>query len=536
MAFAIENTDTDNLPQGELVTAPGGTYTQRKMTDFKTKQELEYTIPVYKENIVAWTEYDLVYKSGRDLIDYALYKHPRESQQNYVARLRDGYTFNFGRAIVNIFSFYLNDKEVVRELPGLEDDVQFKMFLKDCDLNGTDYDVFINETQKYASAIGAVGILVNKPGDIAMSNATLKDEITKGIYPYYAPYSLPNILDWEWKRNPVTHRRELSFLKLRESDNTYTCWFWDRWQRWRLAEKNGQPEMFQEGENPLDEIPFTWMPNLRNIEVPEIGYSDLIDIAPIVLSIAQNLSCGEEMVKLAGFPIMREPMEQDLLDLESGSDESVVGPRAVKEFDPTHGAHGKADWMPTEILEPVTASLMWIDRKIDEIFRIAHLSGVHAQRKSNNKVSSGLALRYEFTQLNSVLMDKAKHQTEAELRCFKYWLKWQNKENLFNDIEIKRKREFSTDEMAIALDNAVTSMRNVASKTFRIRTQQKVANATLPDLTQKDKKAIEDEIAANTPDNIELDFSGGTDSSLVRNANQAFADHSKDGDNKPVQN
>jgi hypothetical protein len=61
--------------------------------------------------------------------------------------------------------------------------------------------------------------------------------------------------------------------------------------------------------------------------------------------------------------------------------------------------------------------------------------------------------------------------------------------------------------------------------------QQKIAAATLPDLTQKDKDAIMGEIRSNTPEKIELDFSGPTGSNHnVRSANQAFADHSKDGD------
>ena len=179
----IETVDTDNYPAGQVIIPFTGVTATRKMTGFDSKEELEYTKPIYKANIDTWTEYDLVYKSGRDLIDYALYQHPRESDANYAARIRDGYIFNFGRAIINIFSFYLNDKEVVRELPGLKDDKQFKMFLKDCDLYGTDYNVFINEIQKYASAIGAVGILVNKPGDITRNNITLSDEIKNGIYP-----------------------------------------------------------------------------------------------------------------------------------------------------------------------------------------------------------------------------------------------------------------------------------------------------------------------------------------------------------------
>ena len=124
----IENVDTDDYPKGTVIVPFSGIGPTRKMTDFESKEELEYKSYIYKRNISTWNEYELVYKSGRELINYALYQHPRESNANYEARIRDGFVFNFGRAIINIFSFYLNDKEVVRELPGLKKDKQFKMF------------------------------------------------------------------------------------------------------------------------------------------------------------------------------------------------------------------------------------------------------------------------------------------------------------------------------------------------------------------------------------------------------------------------
>jgi len=67
------------------------------------------------------------------------------------------------------------------------------MFFKDTDLNGTNYDVLIDEVQKFASIYGSFGILVNKAGG---NIATVDAEIKQGVYPYYALFSLPNIYDY----------------------------------------------------------------------------------------------------------------------------------------------------------------------------------------------------------------------------------------------------------------------------------------------------------------------------------------------------
>ena len=508
------------------------------MANFKNKDEMYATSEIYKKNQETWELLDLVYRSGPELIQHSLYKHPLESNENHRARLRDGYVFNFGKSIVNVYNFYLNEKDVVRELPGIEDDPQWKMFTKDTDLLGTDYNVFWNEAQKFASAMGAIGILVNKPGDYSGEGETVDlsigDEIKDGIYPYYALYSLLNILDWRFERDSRTHRKYLVYLKLRESDNSVTVWEPDIWERWRLAKTTNLPERFEWGENDLGIIPFEWLKNLTNLQTPEIGDSDLLDIAPIITTIAQNLSCGEEMIKLAGFPIMREPMEatDDLVMLEEDDTQKTpTGPRAIKQFDPSQGTAGKPDWMPTEILDPVQATLDWVDRKIDEIYRITHLSGVHAQRRSNNKVASGLSIRYEFSQLNSVLVSKAKNLSEAEMACLRYWLQWQSREDLYSDVEIKRSREFSIDEMAVALDNAITALRNVPSKTYRVNMSKKIAMATLPDASQTDLEKIEEEIEENTPEKIEIDYNNSSptgSSHIVRDANEAYADHKND--------
>lgn len=494
------------------------------MPDELRKEELEAKHALYKLYESDWQLFDLVYSSGYPLIEFALQRHTRETYDNWQERLAEGFNFNFGKSIIDIFSFYLTEKDVIRKLAKLKNDPLWKLFYKDADLYGTDYNVLIDDIQKIASTYGSSGILVTKP---YADNKTVQQDIDDGIYPYYAVYSLPNIINWKFKRDIKTNRQVLSFLNLVESNGDHLVWYPDAWQRYEVT-KNTQGattkiELSEDGENALGEIPFTWMVNLKNRKHPEIGASDIIDISRIITSVIRDLSCGQEIMKFAGFPIRRQPMTTD----DTGNDDEVpTGPKAVEEFDPTLGDKGKPDWMPTEILEPIEAILKWIDRKSDEIYRVAHLSGVHGQRKSNNEVASGMALRYEFQQLNAVMNAKAVNQTEAELKALRFWLLWQGKEDLFADMEIKRSQEFSIDDLSIALDNAITGMSNVVSKTFRVLVQEKITEHVLPDIGQKDKKKISDEIEANTPDKIEMT---GAKPTKTRTELESRADHSENG-------
>lgn len=490
-------------------------------------KQLEKKHKFYDDYIEDWKLFGLVYESGRALIDHVIYRHPRETVANYKARVHDAYIINFAQAIIDIYNFYVTQKEVSRDVPGVEDDEQWKMFLQNADLMGTDYNIFLNEAQKLAAIHGAVGILVNRPPS---NNRTVEQEIRDGIYPYCCMYTPENILDWKFQRNLETHRMELVYLKLYDGDNRYLIWTKEMWELWEVPTNNGmaavKAKIIGRGQNLLGEVPFVFLFNCRKHGKYPVGESDIKDISRITISIVQNCSSAEEVIKFAGFPIMREPMEREGMEPD---DEVPVGPTAVKEFDPSLGAHSKPDWMPTEILEPIDAILKWMDRKVNEIYRMAHLSGIFGQRVSENSVSSGLALRYQFSQLNTVLVKKSENMNEADFNIVRLWLKWQNQDA--SGIRVIRNQEFSIDELSVVLDNSITMMKNVLSKTFRQRMQEKMVKASLPTITQEEFKKIMDEIDKNTPEKAE-DLAGSdwpaNSKKDVRPADQAVADHSGD--------
>ena len=449
-----------------------------------TKDELTKKHEIHDMYDETWIFNQKAYTGGRRFIDEVINRNERESPKNAILRRDEAVNFNYTKEIVDLFNFYLTEKVPTRSVAGLENDKQWNMFVKNANLYGANLNSFLNSAQKKASVCGTSGILVNKP--VTKSNS-IAFEIANNIYPYCAMYTMPNILDWKYEVNETTGIPQLSYLKLLGVDGVYLIFRIGEWQRWAINPEgsNDEVKMISSGTNNLDIIPWVWLKNVEGDDLPYLGASDIDDIALINASIIRNISCGEEVIKWAAFPMYRKPMEAE--GSESANNAGVTN---VIEFDPSL-KDGKPDWLESAAKEPIDAILAWIDRKIEELHRTSHLSGVHGQRK-NQEATSGLALKYEFQQLISILSKKSSNLDDAEREIIKIWSLWQNKNP--GDIQIKRSKNFSIDDLQIDLNNSLTAMRNVASKTFRIKVQQKMAKKELPDITDNIRKIIDDEI------------------------------------------
>ena len=518
--------------------------------DITTLQE---THAVHDEMIKDWAFYGLAYSGGTPFICYSLQKHQRESDTNWHARQDEGVCFNYSSIVIDLFNFYLTEKPAVRDLGGLAGNKLWKMFTKDADLYGTNFDVFLNEAQKMAAIYGAVGVLIDKPNSM---NKVLKDDITQGVYPYCALFTLPNILDWKHERHPITNRPTLTYLKLLDFDNRYLLWWQDRWEIYELpegapspfnvhkhkdtsnyepkpgdnkyADEPGQPYntllggeapiLVASGDNPLGEIPFLWFQNIKSVMDPYIGVSDIKEISRITASVIRNISYGEEVIKFAGFPQARRPMAREGEEINN-----EAGVTAILEFDPEL-PNSKPDWLESAVLEPVEAILSWIGKKISEIFQLAHLSGIHAHEKSD-QARSGVALRYEFQQLSLVLSKKSENLTETELGIIKYWLKWQGRDGLFEDVRISRSKDFSIDDLSQNLENAIMADKLVPEINFKKEMAKVIAKRMLPDLSDEKLLVIYDAIDDLTeedliPTNDEPETNPGTTKNIRQEIEQ----------------
>jgi len=488
-----------------------------------------------------WVFLNAAYEGARALIKLgALYRHERESTTNYQRRANEAYGLSYSRSIIEILNSFLFKNEFDRQLAEkLANDPLFLLFMSDCNLQGTSFDQFFINWQKMSSIQGHAGILVDKPFS---SVATRQEEIDKRVYPYLAGYAPTNILDWEWERDEF-NRPYLSYLKVIDNDGQYRIWTTEYWEVWELAETEatvaisqeqatqvsitGIPpksqavgraaNLINEGENQLGEIPFIWLFNARSTIDPEVGVSDITDIARIDASIIRNLSQIEEIIDYAAFPMMRMPMK------EAGAvdKKDEVGVVAVLEFDPEN-PDSKPDWLDSSVAEPVDATLSLIAKKIEEIYRSSNIGGLAATEISS-QAKSGVALKTEFQMLNSKLVQKGKNVAKAEREAIRLWLKWQNMEELNKDTQIGSPDTYEIEDLAADLENMMTGGTIVSgSETFKKELQKATVRMLLPSLDTKMLSKIDKEIDAGKLPTISSSLSRARDLSQQGREDEEF--------------
>jgi hypothetical protein len=197
-------------------------------------KDLIATHELYDQNVTEWQFLQAVFEGIREIIRLELVeKHEREPQESYTRRLNELYGFGYTKSIVEIFQFHLLKKPATERVLGkLQDDELWKMFSKDADLFGNDYDAVISEISLYAAIQGHMGVLIDK----AMGEFKTKaEQIDKKVYPYIAKYFPAAILDWVWERDEY-NRPFLAYLKLLDDDEQYRIWTPENWEIWELPE------------------------------------------------------------------------------------------------------------------------------------------------------------------------------------------------------------------------------------------------------------------------------------------------------------
>ncbi len=443
-------------------------------------QELNKTHPLYKAHKAQWHFMRAAYQGVSALVQSGvLTRHERESERNFRRRMQELYTFNYSRGIVDLFTHYLFRKPARRDLGPVAADPLWLQFSDDCDLWGNNLEVFLVEQQRVAAIMGHAGILVDKYPTQALTRA---EEIEEGLYPYCCAYSPLDILDWRHERDK-SGRPKLAYLKLREPEGVHRLWWPQRWEAWQTT-PGGGAELLDQGDNPLGQIPFVWLYNLRHLQHHGLGHSDLADIAPIDLSILRNLSQTEEVIGLAGFPMMRKPM-RELGDPAP----DLSGPSAVLEFNPEYGEAGKPDWLKADVAGTVAAVQEWISFKIREIYRAANAGG-QAMTEMASQAQSGVALKTKFQLLNSKLAAKAANLAEAERGILWHWLSWQGQRRIYHELRIERAKDYEVEDLHADMEAMLRAAELIPAQGFALELQKRAARPFIEHLDDKRQAEI----------------------------------------------
>jgi len=455
--------------------------------------ELKKTGIIHDMFVSDWLFYGKAFKAGRPFIRETLFKHGSETDANYKIRFKEAINFPYCKNIVNIYNYFLTEKPAIREIhKSISKRPDWVNFGKNCDFYGSDFDSFLNESQKLSGAYGAVGILVDHPpGEFAKD-----DELAR---PYLSLYTPNNILDWTYERDFISGRPKLTYLKLKEGERTYLIWTSEKWHKIRLSKNLATIEEENEGENRLGEIPFVFLPNVKDTSYPYLGVSDIEDASYVNGAIIRTLSMGSEVMKMAGFPMLLLPYQSDnqFLEDDETEDEVIISEDTVLQFDPD-ARNGKPAWLETPIEASIDSIIKYLDHLCSEMYMSCNLSGLRKE-KEKSQTKSATYLRFEFNQTNAVLAKKAESMVEAERRIYYFFAKWRNidAEEMEERVTVHRVEEFSIDALETELENMIKSTENVMSDLFKTKMQKRIAKRTYPDLNATEMEAIEKEITAS---------------------------------------
>lgn len=433
--------------------------------------------PLHTQHLLDWELQEAAYEGARALSEIGVIsRHPREDQASFTARLRELASFNYSRSIVDLLNHYLFLKPGHREVPdSLRDWPQWRAFLDDADKLGNAFEPWLIEAQRMASIFGTAGVLVDSPSDP-----------DRAAYPYVACFAAPSILDWEFVRGR-NGERILDRLVLQEDSESVLAYRRDIWERYRR--KDGVVQAVEAGENPLGVIPFVWLRNKPSIRAWPLGVSDLTDIAPLDANLLRILSLAMQILRNSAYPMLMTPKEY------GGEGSVTVGPTAVLEYDPANPA-ARPMWLESAALPPVQAVLAMMERITKEIQRMANVGGLMSVESRAAK--SGTALKAEFQMLNASLCAKASVLEEAERNIIYYWLAWQKREVLYNEIAVTRPRDFALEDLGENLKALLDArvIMGTSSPAFTGELQKRLAKTVLPDVSMQTLARIEDEIDA----------------------------------------
>jgi hypothetical protein len=465
------------------------------------KSTLEKKHALYLENIENWNFLLACYEGAEAMRKLGLlFQNERESDKNYQRRLKELYTFNYSRSVVDLFNFYQFKSPIRRQLASLGNHPDWEDFEKDCNRDGDNLDNFMMEQSKMADIHGHVGILVDRPkGDFQTAADAL------GKWPYFCAYLPQNILDWEFERDE-SGRRVLVYIKLLDDEGKYRLWFLDHWEIWEIQKEEGsgteRAVLLESAVNPLGEIPFVWLYCNKSTK-REIGKSDIADIAKIDASIMRNLSQMEEIINFAAFPMMRKPYK------EHGQTEQPddAGVTAVLGFDPTM-PESKPDWLEAAVEGPINAIREFLMKKIEEIYRASNAGGL-AATEIQGQAKSGVALRTEFQLLNGKLIKKSENVVKAERMLLYFWCLWVGIPEAWDEVKIERPRTFEIEDLATDLNNVLTAKTIVVSKTFDAELQKMVVRLMLQTADDETITTIDEEIEEAIEHNELLGYGEG---------------------------
>jgi len=415
-----------------------------------------------------WKFYLDSYEGGEDYLEANyLYRHNKESEEDFQDRIERSYYYNFCRAVVDTYiaNLYRNPNAIYRDLE-LPD---YRQFIQDVDMTGNDMTTFMREQAAPAAQIfGHVHILVDKPkSDI--QPASKADLVHHGIRPYLTIIHPQSLVDYGLDR-----RGEFTWARIEETrdsnqDPYYdpeayrACEFYYRtWTRDGWALHNDRADLIDSGSHNLGRVPLVTLYNIESKKYPRSGVSALCDIAPINRSIYNWCSLNDEFLYRQCFNILAIPQMGAVRKVRVGAGNALTFPADSP----------KVPFYLYPPVEPGEYLLKNIDSAVKQIYRLAMIGNLLSV--DPKRAQSGIAKAYDFKQANQNLVKKAKNIEQAEIEISKLWALWEGNQDFAPQIEYHA--EFNIDGFASDLKAELELLRENISGRFNTSIKKRIVS------------------------------------------------------------
>jgi len=446
----------------------------------RKRDEFRKAEPVYRF-------FEEAYKGGVDYINSShLYIHTFEDGEGFHERRKRAYYYNYCAPIVNAYNSFIYRQKVARDFGVLDDNILFRQFLDNADKQGNSFEEFVRNISKWSSVTGLQFILVDKPAEDA---ETMKEELDRGLFPYFVRVSPLNVWDWGldrwgnllWVKILETHQDQDDFEKSPDSVMRFRIWYRDRWELYEVEKgSGGTSKAFKIGEapHPVGDVPL--VPVCHFAEEPMTGFSLLNDIAYVNRALYNWCSLLDEILYRQTFSQLVMPE-----DPKNPINEKALGTARGLGFPPDskHAPHFiNPDASQARVL------MDQIEKGVEEIYRLATLRGAIGVSEE----SSGVARSYDFMITNNTLSNKALNMEEAEMKALRFWAKWQGIAAPEHVIEYPR--EFEISSLGEEIENVIKSRTLRISERFDQIMKEKIVKRMAPRLSRDDVERIRAEI------------------------------------------
>lgn len=370
-----------------------------------------------------------------------IWKHPRETRNEYEERQARQDHYPLFQSIVNIFVSGILRTGATYAGPSVIEQPWVE-YHENVDLCGTNFESFIRQALSIAVSMGRCHAITDRPssGEGAMSRF---EEESRGERAYSWLVNPLDLVDWQ-----LDLQGRLSWARVREPDDSkeshrgpsegalspwwqYRIWYRDSWELWRTPRENSDPLMDPTGDNGvtwtrvaagehgIGEVPIATLyagkdgrPSAWDTESP------LSDVADADRKLLNRQSEMDELERAQAFALLAIP------EAESGPSGGVdIGPFRAFTYPSEAGA-------PTYINPDQTILKGKQERIADTMHIIRQLAGAGRGRAEFSKEErSAASLSLESSEKQNLMAWWAGSTQEFDIAVHRHAAKWEGLES-----------------------------------------------------------------------------------------------------------